>query len=428
MALHRLEGDPGFVAAEASSMSAAASAILTAASQLRDLANPDRTISLAVDAYRTNVSELETVVTKAHVRYSATGEALATYARALEEAQRESEEAARAAASTDVGGARLAAVAAAADELNPVGALVRSPAEQAAANARSANARAALAAEEAALAAAEARWHAADQQLKAAAAAAMAVIDQSIDAVKDFNDGFWDDLDGFVKSVVDPAFEWFKTNIVPLLLEFLPQVTTFLDALGTLCDLLQLLVAALGLVLAPITLGASLGIAATVLTVLKVGSLLTKGISLLLKHLQFALGGMSETELAKQQLLFALEGTLLLVPGGALAAKGLGTVGLNGDGAKLAGDALFDGSAQAFTGTGQQVFKLNESDAVDPDQPALYESLYYGITGGISDMTNQDVAPVAGDAGQLDMSMVLQRWESFDSAAGSVVTPALVCR
>ena len=88
-----IPGDPAGVKDAAARYLSTADSIDEAARELLRVANEIRTISLAVDQVRSQSAELAGVIERAETRYRGTGDALHTYAVALQEAQRKHESA-----------------------------------------------------------------------------------------------------------------------------------------------------------------------------------------------------------------------------------------------------------------------------------------------------------------------------------------------
>lgn len=91
--MSRIPGDPAGVKDAAARYLSTADSIDEAARELLRVANEIRTISLAVDQVRSQSAELAGVIERAETRYRGTGDALHTYAVALQEAQRKHESA-----------------------------------------------------------------------------------------------------------------------------------------------------------------------------------------------------------------------------------------------------------------------------------------------------------------------------------------------
>lgn len=239
MALHALPGEPAKVAAEARKMLDAASRMRRAAATLKQLADRGQYRSQAVDALRSNATDVSVVMTKAAVRYEGAGEALSDYAPALEAAQRQATTAIAMLQGTDVGGARASVQRAA---LDPWEHVTLSEEDKARRAVELADAKADLAEQERAVAAAQALHADAVRDVEVAAQRAMTRIHEA-NEMSGLNDSFWDNWNGLVDKYINPAIEMLTKildvisdiiGVIALILAFIPGLQPLAAALAGL--------------------------------------------------------------------------------------------------------------------------------------------------------------------------------------------------
>ena len=220
-----LPGDPSALKAKADTLSSAAEKIQHAINQLRRLSDRDETVSQAVDKVRGKASDVADNITKAHVRYAGTAQALQEYAPKLEAAQ---ERARRAINAHEHAQSQLSS---AQNSLQQQSEQYSSDLRTAAAQHPSADsepakpfgqtyagnvAHQAVSDATGAVQSAIDEYNAALDEVDKAAQHAIAKIKEAIDD-SGLNDGFWDKVKHGLSNAWHGAVAWAKKNLAPIL-------------------------------------------------------------------------------------------------------------------------------------------------------------------------------------------------------------------
>ncbi len=232
--MQHLIADPDLVQMQAAAITAAATEIHDASRQLATLGGNEFQ-SKAVDAFRTNVRQLITVLDDAQIRYADTGRALTTYAPVLRQVQEEIDQAIAIVSHADVNGAlhqsETAQLHAVTNNLNPF----VSESDKDEANLIAAQAKAHLEQQKAAVAMAEAKYESAMNDLQAAANIAASQIENGIE-MSHLNDTF----DDRVNSVLDKVHNLLSKALL-FVHEMLSQLSELVSDVAFVCLLLALL-------------------------------------------------------------------------------------------------------------------------------------------------------------------------------------------
>ena len=221
-----IPGDPDRVASGAREMQEAARIMSKAAAELRQIADSASYRSQAIDEFRGHAGELATTLTKASMRYSKSGDALAEYAPKLRAGQEDARDAIRTACSVDVGGAaqRVEHYREEAQQSRSL-----QDHEEVQRNLTQLSiAQDDLRDQQATLKAAAAQYAAAVRAVQDAAANAADRI-KDAEEVSQLNDNLMDDLEGLKERYIDPLAATVKEFLVEVLKPILREIDAKLD-------------------------------------------------------------------------------------------------------------------------------------------------------------------------------------------------------
>ena len=237
-----LTGNPVVVADHARSYLLTADAINDAAASLLRISGQQDAIGQAFDAVRNLTNEVSRSISQAEGRYRATAQALAGYATDLEAAQQRAARAAQTAGDAQGNAAGLASRVAALEDT----ARIPGP-EQLAEQQKLTSAQSRLDAAQGDEAAASADYNGAVADKNDAATRAAGLI-EAVVADSPLNDGFWDDVGGFVDGISDWMGDVLGTIIdfVAAVVDVIARLLIAVLIIAALAALVLLVLAALG--------------------------------------------------------------------------------------------------------------------------------------------------------------------------------------
>ncbi|GAB3392900.1 hypothetical protein GCM10027568_21030 [Humibacter soli] len=252
-----LPGDPSALKAKADGLSSAAEQIQQAIDHLRQLADRDQTVSLAVDSVRGNASDVADNITKAQIRYAGTARALQDYAPKLESGQQRALRAISAynSAQQQVSSAQTS-LQQQQEQYNHDQSSAPAPAPGAEApktfGETPAGNRASQAVTDAngAVSDAMSEYNGAIAEIDAAAQVAISQIKKAI-SDSGLNDGFWDKLGHALESAWNDAVAWAKKYLAPVL-DVIQKVAAAIADIGGYISMVLNILAVFIPVLAPI--------------------------------------------------------------------------------------------------------------------------------------------------------------------------------
>ncbi|MEI2809334.1 MAG: hypothetical protein V9F00_03755 [Nocardioides sp.] len=374
-----IPGDPDRVASGAREMQEAARIMSKAAAELRQIADSASYRSQAIDEFRGHAGELATTLTKASMRYSKSGDALAEYAPKLRAGQEDARDAIRTACSVDVGGAaqRVEHYREEAQQSRSL-----QDHEEVQRNLTQLSiAQDDLRDQQATLKAAAAQYAAAVRAVQDAAANAADRI-KDAEEVSQLNDNLMDDLEGLKEKYIKPLWDAMNAKIRELLVPFLKIFSELMDVIADTLSTIALTLAVIAVLLAvPLPgIAAIFGSVAIVVGLLAVG---VSTVSLISKLGLTLLGAMTPSELFWDGLLVGLS-VLIKIPMGRKLVKGLKKAGYSKGQREYVQSAMDEAAGKGLDWVSEfpRDFIANSSAPLD-----LSGSLWSAFDDGTSDVT-----------------------------------------